>query len=345
MAQRKFHEKVETWIVVTIISVLVWLYAEATVLKQETGKTVQLLINEPTDRYAITPETEGLLVNYRASSGQIQRFNAITGVPLIHEIDPTGITEPTDRTIILDEALIRAGLGEIGITELDVEPATLTVTIEPLETIELPIEVQASNLKLSGNPVAEPASVSITGPMSMVSQLEGLYIIANLANANTVEGTGLERVATNVPLTFPSQYDPSKPGAKDDAPKNGIRVNYTLENDTVTTTLDRVPLHINLPVELQLRYTVRPEDRSNFLRDVELQGPADVIARIAARDPDLPVIRAELTITEPEKLDVTQAQQVINERPKIIAPAGVTPVQVPEVMPVTVRRRDNAPGN
>ncbi|MEM9420696.1 MAG: hypothetical protein AAGA25_16840 [Planctomycetota bacterium] len=345
MAQRKLHEKVETWIVVTIISVLVWLYAEATVLKQETNKTVQLLINAPTDRYAITPETETLAVDYRASSGQIQRFNKITGVPLIHEIDPTGISEPTDRTIILDEALIRAGLGDIGITELDVKPATLTVTIEPLQTIELPIMVQASNLNLNGKPVAEPASVSITAPMSMAAQLEGLYIIANLANANTVEGTGLERVATDVPLTFPSQYDPSTPGVKDNAPNNGIRVNYTLQNDTVSTTLDRVPLHINLPVELQLRYTVRPEDRSNFLRDVELQGPADVIARIAAKDPDLPVIRAELTITDPSKLDVTQIEQTINEWPEIIAPPGVTPVQLPEKMPVTVRRRDNSPGN
>lgn len=338
MAQRKLHEKVETYIVVTIISVLVWLYAEATVLKQETGKSVQLLIDEPTNSYAITPSAATVRVSYRGSSGQIQQFNETTALPLIHEIDPTGITETTTRTIVLDEALVRAGLGDVGITELDIEPATLTVTLQPLVSIDLPVKIETGDLELNGEPAAEPATISITAPLDIVEQLRGQSITAPLVAADASEGTQLDRVATNVPLIFPQEIDLNSPWVT--AAVRAVRINYTLANDTDTVVIGRVPLYINLPVDVQLRYTVRPQDQSNFLRDVELQGPADVIARLRANAPDL-VVRAELSIT-----DLSKIEQTSLERPIIIAPPGVTPVQLPEVMPITVRRRDaTAPGN
>ncbi len=334
MAQRKLHEKVETWIVVTIITVLVWLYAEATVLKQETGKSVQLILDEPTNRYAITPSAATVRVSYRGSSGQIQQFNEMTALPLVHEIDPTGVTETVTRTLVLSEALVRAGLGEVGITELVVEPDTLTVTLEPLVSIELPVVVQTTNLELNGEPAAEPATISVTAPLDTVEALRGQSVIAPLVGADTGEGTGLERVAPSVPLIFPDDLDLNSPWVT--AEVRAVRVNYTLANNIDTVVVGRVPLYINLPVDVQLRYTVRPQDQSNFLRDVELQGPADVIARLRANDPGL-VVRAELSIT-----DLSKIEQTSLERPIIIAPPGITPVQLPEVMPITVRRRDPA---
>ncbi|MEO0514457.1 MAG: hypothetical protein AAF086_04085 [Planctomycetota bacterium] len=334
MAQRKLHEKIETYIVVTIISVLVWLYAEATVLKQETGKSVQLLLDEPTNSYALTPSASAVRVSYRGSSGQIQQFNEMTALPLVHEIDPTGITETVTRTIVLDEALVRAGLGEVGITELEVEPATLSVTLEPLVSIDLPVVVQTQNLDLNGEPAAEPAAVSVTAPLDTVEQLRGQSVVATLVGADAGEGTGLERVAPSVALTYPSNLDLNSPWVT--AEVRAVRINYTLANNIETVVVGRVPLYINLPVDVQLRYTVRPQDQSNFLRDVQLQGPADVIARIRANDPGL-VVRAELSIT-----DLSKIEQTSLERPVIIAPPGVTPVQLPEVMPITVRRRDTA---
>jgi len=336
MAQRKLHEKVETYIVVTIIAVLVWLYAEATVLKQETGKSVQLLIDEPTDGYAITPSAATVRVSYRGSSGQIQQFNETTALPLIHEIDPTGINQTTTRTIVLDEALVRAGLGDVGITELDIEPATLTVTLQPLVSIDLPVEINTGDLTLNGEPVAEPATIPVTAPLDTVEQLRGQSVVAPLAGSDVGEGTGLERVAPNVPLLFPEGLDPDGPWVT--AKVRAVRVNYTLANDIDTVVVGRVPLYINLPVDVQLRYTVRPQDQSSFLRDVEFQGPANLIARIRAGDPDLEEIRAELSIT-----DLSKIEQTSLERPTLIAPPGVTPVQLPEVMPITVRRRDAAP--
>lgn len=337
MAPRKLHEKVETWIVVTVIAVLVWLYAEATVLQTKTGLSVQVLLKEPTAGFAIAPDSTTVRVTFRASSGQIQQFNDTTSLPLIVEIDPTGIVDQTERTIILDEALIRAGLGEIGITDLEVEPATLNVSIQPLETIELPVVVDAGNIALNGEPLSEPDRISITAPLSMIEQLRGQSIKADLTEAAAAgDGTNREKVANNVPLTFPGELDLASPWVKTQT--RSVRINYTLANNTATTSVGRVPLYINLPVDVQLRYTVRAQDQTNFLRDVELQGPAEIIDRIRAGDPDL-TVRAELSIT-----DLSKIEQTTLERPIIIAPPGVTPVQLPEAMLITVRRRDTPPG-
>lgn len=348
MAQRKFHEKVETWIVVTVIAVLVWLYAEATVLQQKTGESVQLIIDEPTKNYAIAPNATNVSVSYRGSSGQIQQFNEITGVPMVIEIDPTGITTATERTIILDEALARAGFGAIGVTDLEIDPATLNIVIQPLDTIQLPVVVDAGDVPLNGEPVAEPAHVAVTAPQNVIDQLRGQSVTAKLVQATSNgDGTGRERVATNIPLVFPSEVDLDSQWVKTDNDTNTVRINYTLADDVTTVVVERVPLYISLPVDAQLRYTVRPQDKTNFLSDVELQGPTDLIARIKARDPDL-TIRAVIRIDDVARLEPTtigQPEQRLSERPIIIAPANVTPVQLPEVLTVVSRRRDASPGN
>ena len=337
MAKRKPHEKVETWIVVTIISVLVWLYAEATVLQERSGQSLQLRITEATKNYAITPDAATVRVSYRASSGQIQQFNDTAGVPLIHEIDVTDVTEKTERTLILDEVLIRAGLGDIGITAHTVAPETINVTIQPMETIELPVVVDNDGLSLDGEPTPVPDVITVTAPLSMIEQLRGESVVAPLDPADASEGTGLERVAPDVALIFPEALDLRSPWVT--APVQNVRVNYTLNNDTESTVVSLVPLYVNLPVDAQLRYTVRLQNGDSVLRDVELQGPADVIARIRAGDPELiKNIRAELTIT-----DLDNIEQTTIERPIIITPPGVI-AEAPGLMPITVRRRDAPAG-
>lgn len=338
MAQRKLHEKVETYIVVSIIAVLVWLYAEATVLQEKSGLSVQLRITEATEGYAITPDAATVRVSFRASSGQIQQFNLATSLPLVHEIDTTGITTKTERTLILDEVLIRAGLGDIGITDLTVEPATINLTLQPLRKVEMAVVVDHEGLNLNGEPRPEPAFITVTAPEEMADALRNQAVVARLDATNAGDGTGPERFASNVSLTFPEALDLRSPWVTADVRSVGI--NFTVDNNTATVIVPLVPLYINLPVNTQLEYTVRLQDRDSVLRDVELQGPPDIIGRISAKDPDLMKgIRAELTIT-----DIDRIEQTTVERPVIITPPGVT-AQTPEAMPITVRRRDAPTGN
>ncbi|MEM9915597.1 MAG: hypothetical protein AAF911_11600 [Planctomycetota bacterium] len=336
MAKRKPHEKVETWIVVTIISVLVWLYAEATVLQERSGQSLQLRITEATENYAITPDAATVRVSYRASSGQIQQFNDTAGVPLIHEIDVTDVTEKTERTLILDEVLIRAGLGDIGITELTVEPETINVTIQPLETIELPVVVQSeAGLNISGEPQPDPAFVTVTAPQEIIDGLRDQAVVeAQLIPTNAGEGTGLERIEPNVALRYPDILDLRSSWVT--APVRDVRVNYRLENETDEFVVDTVPLFVNLPVDVQRRYTVAPEEPSPFLLDVGLQGPADTIARIRNGEID---IRAELIIP-----DVSRIEQTRSVTPVLILPPGVTAVRPPGAMRITVLRREAPAG-
>ncbi|MEM6460117.1 MAG: hypothetical protein AAF710_12080 [Planctomycetota bacterium] len=337
MAQRKFHEKVETWIVVTVISVLVWLYAEATVLQQPPPQRIQVSFVEPTGGYALDPDApESVLVTFRASSSQIQEFRGLTTLPLTVELDPGNAQTVQQRTVILDEALLRAGLGELGITDLEVEPTTMDVRLRPLRDVSLPVVVDPGALNVGAAvPVAEPASVTVTAPLDVIEAIEGQPVVARLAEAPAPsEGVERQRVATNVPLVFPDALDLS--GRWTRTSDFTVRVNYTLADDNATTVVPRVPLYVSLPVDLQLRYTLAPADQTNFLRDVELQGPAETIRRLE-EDIDaggLPV-RAELTLTDLTRID----QDTASERPTILAPPGVTPVQLPDAMDITLRRR------
>ncbi|MEM9883344.1 MAG: hypothetical protein AAF800_10540 [Planctomycetota bacterium] len=337
MAQRKFHEKVETWIVVTVISVLVWLYAEATVLQQPPPQRIQVNFVEPTGGYALSPDTPAnVLVTFRASSSQIQDFRDLTTLPLTVELDPANVQTVQTRTVILGEALLRAGLGELGITDLEVEPPTFGVTLRPLRDVSLPVVVDPGELNVGSSvPVADPASVTVTAPLDVVEAIAGQPVVAMLAEAPAPsEGVERQRVATNVPLVFPDALDLG--GRWTRASDRTARVNYTLADDNATTVVSRVPLYVSLPVDLQLRYTLAPADQTNFLSDVELQGPAEAIRRIEQdiAAGELPV-RAELTLTDLTRID----QPTASERPTVLAPPGVTPVQLPDAMTITLRRR------
>ena len=338
MPQRKFHEKVETWLVVTVISILVWLYAEATVLKQE-SRQIQVQFVEPTGNYAIDPvAAQSVRVDFKASSGQIQQFTQATGRPLIIEIEPDTSVDIKELFINLNNELMTAGLGELGITDLKADPEIQPVRLRRLESVELPIKVDAAALKLVGSsPTTVPDTVTITAPADIIQSLDNQNVEAMLSEMTlNLEDPTREAVANNVPLQFPEAVKLSDPWITADT--RTVRVNYTPANNTAKTRRERIPLFINLPVDQQANYIVQPTDGRLFLRDVTLVGPADIIRAVEADDSRYR-LWAELKLSSLERIDQnTIVYPVIRGAPNI----STDPDPLPGIE-VNVRRRATAP--
>ncbi len=341
MDTRKLHEKFETWVIVTVITALVWLYAEATVLQQVTAQPIQVRFTLPAGQeFAVSPHGSiTARVSFNASSGQVQQFRALTNQPLDIELEPVVFDAVSQEVVILNDAILRAGLAELGITDITTDPPTQTVTLKPLRTVDLRVEFQTDNLSLdpSSPPVATPERVQVVVPIDVARELRDSIVIARLSDVVSGDNpTGnREQVARNVPLEFPANVELNSPWTR--VSTQDVQVNYTLERPDDTITLERVPLFVNLPVSLQQEYAVRPADDAKFLLDVQLQGPSATIDRIRANDPAFPV-RAELRVTDPTRIELTTALQ-----PIIIAPPEVTPVKTPDLMSVNVRRRAPVP--
>ena len=336
MPERKFHERFETWVIVSVITVLVWLYAEATVLQQQNGQAIQLRFTAATSQdYAIEPAGPVTVrVSFEASSGQYQQFRQLTNAPLPIELEPSGGETIDQQTVVLEDAILRAGLAEIGISDVEVEPATLNVTLKPLREVDLRVQVQTGRLPLLEDqpPTTTPEAVAVTVPIDVARDLRDSFAVARLADVVTSDGEVGEQVARDVPLEFPAAIDFDSPFVS--APMRTVQVNYTLADLDETIVVERVPIYISLPVSLQKQYVVQPRDEATrFLLDVELQGPPDVLQRIREGDPAFPV-RAELVVTDPSTIESITALQ-----PVIVTPPGVSATKTPELMPMARPQR------
>jgi hypothetical protein len=338
MAERKFHEKVETWVVVTIISVLVWLYAEATVLKSE-SRQIQVQFVEPTGTYAIDPvAAQTVRVDFRASSGQIQQFAQTTGRPLIIEVEPDAALDTQEQFVNLNNALLTAGLADLGITDLETDPEIQEVRLRRLQSIELPIEIDSQTRgRIGASPTIMPDTVTVTAPADVVDALQNDSVLAMLSEVELeLDDPSREAVANNVPLRFPSEVRLADPWIN--AETRSVRVNYTPANDSAQTRRERIPLFINLPVDQQANFVVQPTDGRLFLRDVTLIGPADTIRAIEADDSRYR-LWAELKLSNLDRVDrTTIVYPVIRGAPNL----STDPDPLPGIE-VSVRRRGIGP--
>ena len=348
MAQRTLLDKAETFGIVTVVAVLVWLYAEGASTTERNREPVRVRFVAPDGQerdYAVDPDQAvSLNVSFRGSGGQVQRFNDLVRDPLEVPVEPPQLGQTT-RTVVLADELARTDLGELGLSNLVVEPPTYEVRMRRLETVSLPVHVQSRGLRLDPEttPQATPDRVQVTAPADVVARLSEAVVLAPLdadvAGAGAGGGAagaadpsaGRERVARNVTLRWPEAIDRASPWTR--LSTDVVRVNYTLADPEATVIVPRVPLYVNLPVGTQETYRVTPNGGQKFLFDVELRGPRGVIDRIAEGDPDYPVT-AEVRIS-----DVAGIETVTSAQPVVVPPPGVTVVGAPPRIGVRVERR------
>ena len=342
MAQRKLHEKIETWIVVSLIAVLVWLYAEAKVLQQHTG-TIQVNVQDPTARYKISSPNVQVRVSYKASSGEHQRFKDKTQDPLLIELDTSEYAANDQITLLMKDRLMQAGLEELAITEVLVDPETYLLTVNLLDTFMLPIEVQTqAGISLAGEAEPRPAGILVNAPADLIEQLKGQVATAQLSQDN-MGGTeaGRTDTADDLPLRFPvalaEALQENDPWVGVD--HRSVDVTYTVADNSARTTLARVPLVVLLTAAQQAVYEVQPAEL--WLTDVQLVGPSDIIRAIENGDPAYSV-QAELDLTS---RDLSGINGTTTESPVIRSnAAGIVSDPNPlDGVPLTVRLRNLTP--
>lgn len=340
MAKRKFHEKVETWIIVTVIAVLVWLYAEATVLK-EGSKFIQVRFTEQTNRYAVNPRTDqSVRVSFKASSGQWQQFLELTGQPLIIAVDAQPGQDQQEIHVQLADELLATELGDLGITDLVTDPKTMLVELREIQEMTLDVEVDPGEALLEQGWTIDPPFVTVKAPADVVEEFKDAKIIARLTDAEVADKEpGQQAIAPRVTLEFPDGLEP------DDNPwvtavVRDVSINYTLADNDQSIEKPTIPIFINLPVDQQNSYVVELSSKSQVLRDVTLFGPAEVIRNIESDAPGYEVW-AEIKLSNLSQLpQTTVVYPVIRGGPSVTGLTTNHPAT--EGIEATIRLRNSS---
>lgn len=352
-APSRFWSQIRTIIVVTFLTLLIWLLAESRMVQTRTIELQIVLVGntqDPEHQFVVRPassddwissvniELEGSLASLDAATremrGRIQ-MNVGEQIPA-----RTGMHDLDIRSILRDTPAIKTSGVSIGSVSSDF----VIVEVDELVALELPVRVDIpASVALDGTPRAIPQTVRITGPSTIIGTLEGRELIA-APDTSLIAALTPGRLETipNVAITMPVQNDATMNlGWLPVLSPSRADIRLTIRSLTQNTTIDRLPIQILLAPGEVGRWNVTLDPGSEDLVGIQLSGPADLITQIteseitpsAVLSLSFQDLERAITSKSVEILGLPSGVEVITELPEV--GFTITPAEAPSTDPAT----------
>jgi len=333
-------ERVRTLIIVTIVSVLVWLFAESRTLRMET-LDVPVTVSEGGRAlvYRILDEDWNGVVEMELTgpTAQIDELRALaldTGLELV--LGGELPSDPGERDVDLRDALRRnATIDTSGITIRRVIPDQLRLEVDRLESVTVPVELDLGGVETVGPVRVTPSEITIGLPASIAATSDPVAT-ARIDPARLTALEPGERIElSQVPIRSLGLPEGTW-GLRFDEPRL-VSVSLELPARTGSHVIPELPVYVSLtPTDLSAWVVeVPPEDR--VLTQVTVTGPLAAIGQV--RRGDLP-LTATVRITSDDLARGVQSAPV-----RIVGlPPGVVADLAGREVAVSVRRRSTPAG-
>lgn len=330
-------ERLRSFGVVSLLTILVWLLAEGESLR---GESLQIEVRFESGTSALDLSVRDpefiRTINVRLE-GSTSRLEA--GITALRKAEPLRLTtvELGDQSgqVRLAEALRRHRLFErSGVSISQVEPPTVDVIVDPIIDREARVQIEAGGALLDAT--AHPDRVSVRLPERFSRDITELTVVARL-RPETIEDLVPGR-ATSIPgvaLELPPAL----------ADVTGWTITPTTARVSVTLASRIQKLDLRLSVDIRLpsaiidQYVMRVDPQDAF-QTVEVQGPAELIQQIGQRyQPRLEVfigpdrLQTALAAAGDDEVELPRTPRLID------APAGVELADTNRLVKVYVRRR------
>lgn len=332
-----------TLIVVTLVSLLIWLFAEGQSLT-DASQAVRIDFVDESGERIVRASGEGwtgvVRVAIEGAAAAVDDAKAWLGEGIDIPLGVVGVPSAEGEQQVVDLRVALRNLEQFesaGIRVTDVDPATVRLDIEALVTLpETPVAVELTGVQLEEPARATPQVVSVRGPRSVIEQLQDLpggpRVVARLSE-EVLRGvqTGAQ-VTEEVAIRLP----PPLTGAR------GVRIRpekaeltFSVRSRTATATISAPVWAIMPPFEMD-RWRIEIDERDQILQNLTLTGPGDVIARI--EQGEIPVIAAVSLSSDELDRGVTSKTPIFWN-----LPPGVSVESVDGPVRFTIERREQEP--
>lgn len=315
MSLRKLFAHLETLFLVTLISVLVWLYAEGAMVESHLRQRVGVeLVSPAGSRLAIEPSRTDAFVSFRGSAAQLQELKVRLAEGPVQV--PLRADDRPDQEVELAERLEQLLFLPLGLIVDEVEPERLAVDVRRIVARDVPILIEADGLELRDAAAASPSFARVLIPEDRVPLLDRFRPTARLeAEAARAAGPAGQPQVLTLPLVLPAALS----GPDTRLETEAADVSFTLAQPQSTLTLDAIPLWQLTP--LNFAFDVFVAGGEKVLRDVTIVGPGATLDRVGANDPDLPVW-AEVRLTDAAGL--TEGRRLVPVSIRVPEDAGLS---------------------
>ena len=342
MADTNWTHRIRTWLVVTLITLLVWLYAEGEAVTEQAEQIQVEFVAPPGQKLAIEPagpteRDSPILVwaTFRGSTGQLTQVRQITEQgPLELEVSEQPGSSDDEHVVVMQDALYRSRLGELGVNIIETNPATVTLNVAPLRTVDLPVRLAEHEVQLAGQVNIEPDTVRVTLPARLGERINDHQAWAELDAVDLSELDANVEHTVSAPLRLPdalqSRWTSVEP--------QQVQVTLTIRKQTETITKERIGVELLVSPVLLRQYSFDVKDEDLNLLDVKLTGPADTLERIQ---------QGQLAISAWVRPSFEQLDNEVGDDSAVVTlpvqfdmPADVTVTSPRPEVPVTVTRKE-----
>lgn len=334
-------QKLQTYIFVTVITALIWLYAESENLREDTVYADIEFVAPAGRQLLIDPrQPQGaVLVTVRGPTTQMARLTREEGEdPIQLELvdDPTAET-PMREVDLFEELKKHPRYLSLGIQVTEVVPRRVNVRVERYATRELPVEAPApGEFQFTETPIVDPAQATIRMPASLMSAIpDDARIVAKLEPKDLAQRqVNIQHVIVNVPLLLPGAQGIDRSAISPTA----ATVTLTISQKTKQTAPMSLPIKINVSISELQRYDVQLVDQSDpWIRNVVLSGPNELIDQINDANKTIKVW-AELRL-DTDDLDKAAGKESASANVYLNVPPGILPAEPPAAIKYRVTKK------
>jgi hypothetical protein len=279
-------------VIVSIVTAVVWLFAEGESLTTRTESVRLQFIADDGDRdtlrLRIVDSFQGT-ATLELSGSQVGIEAARRALGTVVEFTPADLGFPiADGVYQVDVASAIASsdfMTGIGVKVIAATPARISLEYTLLETVEVEIEPVVPGLQLAEDATVDPARVPVRIPASLSEEArENLRVIARIPESQ------LDGVAEGIQLSraVPVALDETSRQLRDVELLTPTRaaVRFTVESTAIEQDLASVPVWIVLPPSLSEQWSVQLASNQTVVR-ARIRGPREAVARIASSETPL----------------------------------------------------------
>ena len=289
---RTFFAHVRTGVIVTLITVMVWLLAESRMVRDRSIEPQLVLTTLNPDgesKYVVRQilgqeQIRTVSVSMTGSIAGLDRFARVLQSRVELRVGRDIPAEPGIHVVDLKQVLRDSPeLAVHGLIITQVSPATVSVEVDEVITLDLPIRVELpQGVELDGVPSSDPAFIQVVGPRSSIQGLSAQEAVVQIL-PEVLEHLSEGRLET-IPGALVQLPGDGGFGWDIETNPSQVDIRLTLKSQTARWTIARLPIQVLIaPGEIG-KWNVQIADADKDLINVLVEGPDHAIEQIRSGD-------------------------------------------------------------
>ena len=333
-------QTIKNLFITTFVAAFVWVFAESETLREQKMPARLTLVTPANARYSFVTNTDlrdvAVDIWIETNSARLENVERRLRSPL-EVVSGSGIVPIIPGTYTLDLAEILRDdpdLATLGVSIRRVEPATLNVLVDELETREVSVRLPSEVTTALGTfavPTISPPTVKLTMPSRDMARLAPKDAAMIALPIDLIERMAGGKTETLRGLSLRSPFD-IKDADKLRIEPATVDVTLTKPSRGTELVLAQVPVYVRVEPDQLPRWNIQIAASDQFLTNVRVIGPEDLVEQV--RNRTLPITAlVSLSVTDLERGITAQTIEFPN------VPAGLKIESTTKSVRVNVTRR------